>query len=385
VSPIVSPRRLGADRTPRLALWWGHAVAEAQAFVTPGPRMIDGIECAASVLLAIVFGQMAGAHNISWAAFSGYMVMRGHVSDSLRRGVLRIVGTLAGALLAVALLRAGNPSPVLGAVALGAVGGVTLYASLTTRRAYAWLFVGLTFSMILLDHMAHPEEPFLPFAVTRLVEVTAGTAACVVVSMASTVSLRRRWPGPRRPDPNSAGWRPDAARHAGQGAMAMALVPLAGMVRPFAELSQAAVAIMAVMIVPVSGIGSSGFWPVTRRLGLRVAGCAAGGGLAAAVLGISHGSAAILIVGTVVGVMIGRHIENGESSIAYAGTQFTLAVLVALVPDHYASPNVKAGWARLVGTLVGIALLEPVLLAWHLLAPRLRASDARVGGEAGDI
>src|SRR5690242_21914959 len=77
--------------------------AEAKAFLTPGPRMVDELECVLSVLLAIVFGHLAGATNISWAAFSGYMVMRGHVSESFRRGVLRILGTIAGAALAVAI------------------------------------------------------------------------------------------------------------------------------------------------------------------------------------------------------------------------------------------------------------------------------------------
>src|ERR1700752_5316841 len=75
--------------------------AEVRALVTPGPRMVDEIECVLSVALAIVLGHLIGAQNISWAAFSGYMVMRGHVSESFRRGVLRILGTAAGAALVV--------------------------------------------------------------------------------------------------------------------------------------------------------------------------------------------------------------------------------------------------------------------------------------------
>ena len=50
--------------------------AEAKAFLTPGPRMVDELECVLSVLLAIVLGHLVSATNISWAAFSGYMVMR---------------------------------------------------------------------------------------------------------------------------------------------------------------------------------------------------------------------------------------------------------------------------------------------------------------------
>ena len=61
------------------------------------------------------------------------------------------------------------------------------------------------------------------------------------------------------------------------------------------------------------------------------------------------------------------------------GTQFTLAVLVTLVPDSYAGAAIAPALARLTGILVGMALLEPVLLAWHLatsaFAPRSRTSE----------
>jgi hypothetical protein len=74
--------------------------------------------------------------------------------------------------------------------------------------------------------------------------------------------------------------------------------------------------------------------------------------------------------------MVGRHIENGASPIAYGGTQFTLAVLVALVPDSYLAPDPEAAIARLAGTIIGIALLEPVLVAFHLFTWRdVKAKD----------
>ena len=47
-------------------------------------------------------------------------------------------------------------SPAAAAAALALVGGVTLYGALVGKRSYAWLFVGLTFAMILLDKLEHP-------------------------------------------------------------------------------------------------------------------------------------------------------------------------------------------------------------------------------------
>src|SRR5262249_21300569 len=151
-------------------------------------RMVDELEVVGSVLLAILFGHLVGARNISWAAFSGYMVMRGHVSETLWRGLLRIAGTGLGAGLALWLTPMVRTSPWLSAAALALAGGVSFYATLTRKHSYAWLFVGLTFQMILLDHLEHPAEPLLTFAATRAREVTAGTAACVLVSLLSTWS-----------------------------------------------------------------------------------------------------------------------------------------------------------------------------------------------------
>jgi uncharacterized membrane protein YccC len=344
-------------------------VAEAKAFVTPGPRMVDEIECVLSVALAIVLGHLFGARNISWAAFSGYMVMRGHVSESLRRGVLRILGTACGAAIAVATFPLLAPNVFALSAGLALMGWCSLYGALTHRHAYGFLFVGLTYAMIVLGYPGNWLD-LLAFAQSRILEVFAGTMACVLVSTVSTLTLRQRWPAVLPPTPVIAGWHPDAAKHAAQGALAMALLPPLHELWRLPELAQAAVAIMAVMMVPVSRLGAGGLMPVSRRMVLRVVGCALGAALAAIFLLIGRGSAAILIAGSLLGVMLGRHIENSASPIAYSGTQFTLAMLIALVPDHYIDPDTDAGIARLAGTVIGIAMLEPVLAVFHVFSWR---------------
>jgi uncharacterized membrane protein YgaE (UPF0421/DUF939 family) len=350
---------------------------DAAAFIAPGPRMVDEIECVLSVLLAIIFAHLIGAQNISWAALSGYLVMRGHVYDSLRRGILRIVGTSTGAALAIVTfpLVACGPIPLSAAMLL--IGWCSLYAALTHRHAYAFLSIGLTFVMIALGY---PQSPgaLLALASTRILEVFAGTSACVLISMVSTLTVRRQWPAQRQPNLFVAGWHGDIARHAAQGGLALCLLPLLNAIWPLPELSQAAIAIMALMLVPVNRLGSGVLTPVSRRIGLRILGCACGAAFAGLTLLVAHGSAIALIVGSLLGVMIGRHIENGASSISYGGTQLVLTVLVALVPDSYIPPNVHAGALRLAGTLIGIAVLEPILAAFHFLYRKRRTSQRRL-------
>lgn len=353
-----------------LCMQWGRRLGRgARTFVEPGPRLVDELECVASVLLAIVFAHALDVRNVSWAAFSGYMVMRGHVSESLLRGILRIAGTTAGAALALLLVPMLLPSLAAASLAGAAIGGLSLYGALTSRRAYAWLFVGLTFEMVLLDKLAHPDLALSEFAGTRVLEVVAGTIACIVVSLVSTVTARRRWPAPPTPAAASFGWHPGAARHATQAAIALALLPSISALLDIGDLAQGAITIMAVMIVPLARLSADSVWIVTQRVLHRAAGCIVGGAAAAALLLAAHGNAPVLIAATAIGVMIGRHIENGRGPVAYAGTQFTLAILVTLVPDSYAAAAIDPGLHRLIGILIGSALMEPVLVGWHIVAP----------------
>ncbi|WP_395390687.1 FUSC family protein [Novosphingobium sp. BL-8A] len=348
---------------------------EARALVTPGPRMADEWACVASVMLAIVIAHLIGARMVGWAAFTAFVLLKSEASETMLRGVLRIVGTALGSGLALIVVPWAARSLPLAMVSAAAVGAVGLYGMLTARRAYAWLLFGLTFEMVLLDKLEHPALDTIEFAQTRLLEVIAGTVACVIVSLVTATLAGKKWLALQSPRPDRMGWHPHAARHAVQAGIAIAVLPLLHALFDLPEMAQAAVTIMAVMIVPVAGIGASGFVPVTRRLFHRTLGCLAGGGLALAVLLLAEGSAPVLIAGTCLGIVIGRHIENGLPQVTYLGLQFTLTVLVVLVPDSYADAHILPAIHRLISIVIGMAVLEPVLLIWHFVAPGRKPAE----------
>lgn len=350
-------------------------LAEVRAMVTPGPRLSDAVACIASVMLAIVLAHWIGARMISWAAFTAFVLMRGTARETMLRGVLRIVGTALGAGLALALAPIAARSLPVAMLCAALVGGVGLYGMLTARRAYAWLLFGLTFEMILLDKLEHPALDTIDFARTRLLEVIAGTAACVTVSVTTAWLTRNRAATAPLATTARMQWHPAAARHAAQAAIALALLPLLRHFTGIPELAQAGVTIIAVMIVPIAGLGASGLAPVSQRLLHRAIGCLSGAALAIAILVIAQGSAPVLIAGTCVGIWIGRYIETGSTRAPYIGLQFTLAILVVLVPDSYAQARMDPGIDRLISIMIGMALLEPVLLAWHAFVPRTKHAE----------
>lgn len=350
-----------------------------KTFLTPGPRMIDEAACIASVLLAVVLAHAAGARMVGWAAFSAFVLIKGDVAETILRGALRMIGTALGGALALLIVPYAAPVLPLAMLAAGVIGAIGLYGMLTAKRAYAWFLFGLTFCMVLYDRIAHPLLDTRGFVHTRVIEVAAGTIACVGVSITLRLLLRRDW-RPPSPPPGRLHWNPNAARHAAQTGIALALLPLINAVHRVPALTGAAITVMAVMVVPVAGLGGGGLVPVSRRLWHRALGSVAGGAMALAVLLIAQGNVPVLIAGTVLGIAIGRHIENSATSIAYVGLQFTLAILVILVPDSYAHADIGPGLDRLIGIFVGMALLEPVLLVWHWLLPARGTAGPAVTG-----
>lgn len=330
--------------------------------------MVDMAERVCSVMLAILIARLLGGANISWAAFAGYMVIAGTISNTLLRGMLRLVGTVAGGLLALVLApRIGTGVGAI-AAALFVVASISIYAATTSRRAYAWLFFGLTFAMVVLDYRFNRQLSLDAFVETRMLETIAGILASISVSLFWTYTLRDKWPPIAPAPPPPGGWHPDALRHAIQCGIALALLTLAvgrfGLPGP----AQAAVTIMASMLIPVQAMARSGLRPVSTRLVQRVLGCVLGGVFAGSCLLLMRGSMPLLLAATAVAVALGRMLETGPAKWRYVGTQFVLAALVTLVPDDYAHAASTPAWERLAGIFIGTAFLVPVLLAWHLVA-----------------
>lgn len=338
-------------------------------------RIITGLEPVASVLLAILLAHLLGATNISWAAFAGYAVIRGLASETLTRGVRRFGGTIAGGLLALVIVPLAAPYWPLAAGALFIIGAASIYAALTTHHAYAWLFVGLTFAMVLLDKVDMPGAGVPAFVQTRIIETAAGTFACVVVSLISSATLRRLWPGTASAAPTPVRWHADAARHAVEGGLALATLAILSHWLAIPALAQGAISIMAVMVVPLSDVGDNNLKPVTTRLIHRLIGCALGGAFALVWLLLAKGATSPLIAGTMTGVFIGRWIETGNPAYRYIGFQFAFAVLITLVPDNYAHAEIGPGIERLTGVVIGMLILEPILILSYLLRGKARRSE----------
>lgn len=333
-------------------------------------RLVDELKTLTAVWMAILLGHLSGVQHVGWAAFSGYIVMKADVGESFTRGCMRVLGTCIGGIGAVLALSYVPLESIKQTLPLAMVGFVTLYMTMVGRYSYAWLLAGLTYAMIILAGLQTPTQ-VERFASSRLLEVGLGTLACVVVSVVFSYSIGARWLSKARapivPEQRALRfWQPLALRHALQGAFALAILSLCAGWNFDLDISQAAITILAVMVVPLDGL-SEASKAVSKRLMHRMAGCLLGGGFAAVLLLFSQGSQVMTLILVAVGVLIGRHIENSSLDMKYLGMQFSLAFLVVMVPDQYDYIDPIVGLKRLGGILLGFFVLELVKFFSNLL------------------
>lgn len=370
-SPVPARQRPPTGATLRTLL----AAITRDFCAWPGSRarVIDDVASLAAVMLAVAASRLLAIDNVGWAAFSAYMVIRTSFAESLARGSLRIAGTVAGVALACLLAPHLMGSTALLSAALALSGALTLYRALMDRHGYGWLIAGLSFAMVLVDAMQHADRAVSDFALARIAEVAVGSIAAVLVSAAASLALAGRWRpvapaapvtpaapvSPVAPAPLPPGSRQVALRHALQGAIALGLIPWVWSSLHWKALSQSSITIMVVLIVPLADLAAPAV-ATSARLRQRLLGCCIGGVLATAVLLTSHASPLAMTLAAGIGVVVGRHLENGAHRMNYAGTQLALAFLVVLIPDGAAGPGIMPGIERLSGIVLGMALLEPV-------------------------
>ncbi|HYQ55195.1 MAG TPA: FUSC family protein [Pseudomonas sp.] len=343
-------------------------------FIAPArlkSRLADEAETLLSVLLAIAMAHYLKVENVGWAAFSGYMVMRANLHECVFRGGLRVIGTAAGAVGAAWLTsQLAIPPHALGLV-VGMVGGACLLFAIRCTHGYAWLFTGLTFAMVSFEAMhATSTQQVFHFASTRVEEVACGTVACWFIRIFSNAVRHQGLQRHLSPYAAQAAPRPRIDRwqliHVLQVAVALALVPMFSGWIAEEGLSQAAITIMAVMMVPAAEL-AEGSRSIHRRNLHRLLGCGIGALLAGGALWLMGSSWIAMTLMMCLGVWIGRHIENSGQPYAYMGTQFALVYLVVMVPDSYMQASSAPGLVRLEGIILGFLLITSVRLSNTLL------------------
>jgi uncharacterized membrane protein YccC len=347
---------------------------ELKSLEPHGPRAREAAKRVLSVLVAVAAATILNLDDLSWAAFSGYMVMRGSVAETFPRGLMRIAGTVGGALVGLLFAPGAADNPLLFMAFLFVVSWIGTFQTLAAKYSYAWLFFGLTAGMVITEALASPGS-VVHFAATRVAEIAVGTCACLVVaSLFLDTSSHREQPAygalshGRLRDVVCEDWLREhwpLLEHCTRAALAVALLPLVWRCFGIEEFSQTAITSYVIMIVPSAAMGSRRHAAIYERITHRALGCLLGSAVALVSIGLFGTGFPVTVFTLAAGVWVGHQIETGRE-VNYLGTQFTLGLLVTLVQGPAPITDITPGLERLLGIAIGSAMLCLTTLAWPL-------------------
>ena len=120
------------------------------------------------------------------------------------------------------------------------------------------------------------------------------------------------------------------------------------------------------MIVPAAAVLERRHSTIYERMVHRTLGCLLGSGTAIVCLGILSNFMLPGILALCAGIWIGYHIQIGTEGISYLGTQFVLGFLITFIQGPGPVTSILPGLERLLGILIGSAMLCTLILVWPL-------------------
>lgn len=142
-----------------------------------------GVKMGVACLLSYGISYLTGAEYALWAVVSTIVAMQINVAESLQAGLMRMGGTLIGALIGVSLLLVTPESiPVL----VGSVFVITVVCGYLTRYSNLWSATSIAAVVVLLagsQHLDAGSTDAASFGLMRVVEIAIGVGCAFFVSL----------------------------------------------------------------------------------------------------------------------------------------------------------------------------------------------------------
>ena len=120
-------------------------------------RVRQGLVAAVSTILATTLALLLELQSPWWAAISGFMSLMSTGSGSVRRALLRLTGTIGGALLGFIMARWLPYDLLAFYLFLGATTMLGVIAMQVSPHGLAWLFLTITAILVLLMSLNNPQ------------------------------------------------------------------------------------------------------------------------------------------------------------------------------------------------------------------------------------
>ena len=158
----------------------GALATELRSLDWRGSRGLEAAEAAASVTLAVLGALALHSDAPWWAGISAFMVTKASPSVALSRDIMRVAGSIFGAVAALVALRLFLYQSLPFCLSLFVLSCIGLFGFVSSRFGYAWVVGTVTACLVMLMSLDQPQGAFNT-AVNRVAEVTIGTVASLIV------------------------------------------------------------------------------------------------------------------------------------------------------------------------------------------------------------
>jgi uncharacterized membrane protein YccC len=372
----------------------GALAIELHSLEWRGTRGLEAVEAAASVTLAILGALALHSGEPWWAAITAFMVTRASPSLAVSRAIMRVAGSIVGAVTALVLLRLFVYQSLPFCLNLFVLSCIGSFGFVCSRFGYAWLVGTVTACLVMLMSLDQPQGAFNT-AVNRVAEVMIGTIASLVVSgLSPRIAGADAAPAAGLLDPPPlAFWRrrygAELARwlpgrepllwHACRGGLTVMLMPaLADWLAPESPVTMGVTVVM-VMSIPTTAILGSDGRAIVEKAAHRLIGCLIGALVGLACLAFIGSDFLLWIVLIPPGIWLCSQIQTGTTGVSYIGTQAMFAYLMSMVQSQGPPDSISPGFERLVGVMGGLSILFVVTLTLSLI-PLSRSSPVPTAG-----
>ena len=360
----------------------GAFATELRSLDSRGTRGLEAAEAAASATLAVLGALALHSGEPWWAGITAFMVTRASPSLAVSRAIMRVAGSIVGALAALFVLRFFIYQSLPFLSSLFVLSCIGMFGFVCSRFGYAWLVGAVTACLVLLMSLDQPQGAF-DTAVNRVAEVMIGTiAALIVVGLSPRPADAGAAPAADLIDPPPlAFWRRRYGAelrhwllgkkpllwHACRGGLTVMLMPaLADWLAPESPVTMGVTVVM-VMSIPTTAILESDSRAIIEKAAHRLIGCLLGALMGLACLAFVGSDFLLWIVLIPPGIWLCSQIQTGSAGISYIGTQAMFAYVMSMVQGQGPPDSISPGFNRLVGVMGGLSILFIVTLVLSLI------------------
>lgn len=333
--------------------------------------LITGVSCWLATMAAFALH----LDNPWWAAISAWVISNPDKSAIWQKGIMRILGTIAGCVLGYELAAQLEGRPVAQAISFFFLGAGGPYMRFRSRFGYAW-FIGILAALLLMSLSLSAPQSLFYFAHYRAYEIVCGVVSAALCDGILGVILRLEGAVPLTAEPKKTvpGGDDQILGVALVGGLTAVIITFLWSLFNLPSLPQSLVTVF-VLINP--NLDSTRFMGLQRMLG-----CLIGGALGLVASLFASESILVWSAFFILGIGGFSRLHFSDSRWAYTGTQGGLAFIMAIVTGNGPPDTIVPVVNRVVGIMLGVLVfmcVAAIVRLWQsgFTEGSLRAPDAK--------